>query len=215
MSLLQAHRRIDFHLPLAMADPWCSLDPLFGEAGGKMFGVLCCRDEEGKRVVLRAFSGQFNGLWSVDGWVEPLVDVGALAALTKEPEQIIKKLGTELALLPEGSDGYRQLCRTRKALSRQLMHAIHDLYWLRNFRGERLPLSAVFLGSGAPPSGTGDCCGPKLLQHAVRNGLRPEGLAEFYWGADSASGAKRHGQLYPACAERCGKILGFQLCGLT
>lgn len=215
MSLLQVHRRIDFHLPPAMTDPRCSTDPLFDAAGGKMFGVLCCRDGEGNQVALRAFSGQFNGLWHVNGWVGPLVDVNSLGSLTREPELAIKRLGAAMTPLPRESDGYRQLHRQRKALSRQLMRSIHDLYRLRNFRGETLPLTEAFLGSGMPPSGTGDCCGPKLLQYAASNGLRPEGLAEFYWGADNASGTKTHGRLYPACSAKCGRILGFQLCGLT
>jgi hypothetical protein len=215
MALLRAQQRLDGHLPPAVADPRCSTEPLFGVTGGKMFGVLCCRDGEGRRVVLRAFSGQFNGLWQVDGWVAPLVDVDALAALTREPERTIKSLGAAMARLPRESDGYRQLCRRRKTLSRQLMRSIHDLYQLRNFRGEMLPLAEAFLGSGAPPAGTGDCCGPKLLHHAACAGLRPESLAEFYWGAGKVSGARTHGWLYPACAAKCGKIMGFQLCGLT
>jgi len=214
MSLLRVHRRIDWHLPLAMADPRCSTEQLFSEAGGKMFGVLCCRDSEGRPVALRAFSGQFNGLWHAEGWVGPLVDMADLDGLTREPERAIKNLGEEMAQLPRESDGYRRLRQERRARSRQLMRAVHDLYRLRNFRGHTLPLAEAFLGPGAPPSGTGDCCGPKLLAHAVRHGLWPEGMAEFYWGAGNASGAKTHGCLYPACSAKCGKILGFQLCGL-
>jgi len=214
MALLHCHRRIDWQVPEAMADPRCSTDPLFGEAGGKMFGVLCCRDEAGARVVLRAFSGQFNGLWRVAGWVEPIFDVTAFVQLTLEPEREIKRIGREMALLPKDSVRRRQLCVKRRALSRLLMREIHDLYRLVNFRGEALPLVAAFCGDGAPPSGTGDCCGPKLLHHAAINGLRPEALAEFYWGGSNASATKTHRVLYPACAPKCRMILGFQLCGL-
>ncbi|MCL1980621.1 MAG: hypothetical protein FWG62_06055 [Proteobacteria bacterium] len=214
MSLLQRHGRIDWQLEPAMADPRCSTEPLFGSAGGKMFGVLCCRDGEGRREVLRAFSGQFNGLWQADGWVEPLFEVAGLEALIREPEKTIQDLGAKMALLLKQSDDYQRLHQERRALSRQLMRAVHELYRLRNFRGETLPLTEAFLGPGAPPSGTGDCCGPKLIQHAIRHGLRPESMAEFYWGAANASNTKIHGGLYPACAAKCGKILGFQLCGL-
>jgi hypothetical protein len=100
-------------------------------------------------------------------------------------------------------------------LSRNLMGAIHGLYHLVNFRGEQAPLMKVFLGKGAPPAGTGDCCAPKLLHHAARHGLRPEGLAEVYWGRPNASATRQHGGLYPACAEKCRPILGFMLCGLS
>jgi hypothetical protein len=214
MALLHCHRRIDWQVPEALADPRCSTDPLFGEAGGKMFGVLCCRDATGARVVLRAFSGQFNGLWRVAGWVDPIFDVAAFVQLTLEPEREIKRIGREMALLPKDSVRRRQLLVKRRTLSRQLMREIHDLYRLVNFRGESLPLVAAFCGDGAPPSGTGDCCGPKLLHHAAINGLRPEALAEFYWGRSNASATKTHRVLYPACAAKCRMILGFQLCGL-
>jgi len=214
MARLRDHRRIDWHIPEPSADPRCATAPLFGEAGGKMFGVLCCRDAHGEQVVLRAFSGQFNGLWQVDGWVDPIFDVTAFTALVREPEREIKRLGREMALLPRDSDRRRQCGLRRKALSRRLMRAIHDLYWLTNFRGETLSLGQAFCGDGAPPSGTGDCCGPKLLHHAAGNGLRPEAMAEFYWGRSNASATRMHGRLYPACSAKCGLILGFQLCGL-
>ena len=214
MALLHCHRRIDWQVPEVMADHRCSTDPLFGAAGGKMFGILCCRDAAGARVVLRAFSGQFNGLWRVAGWVDPIFDVAAFARLTQEPEREIKRIGREMALLPKDSARRRQLRVKRRTLSRLLMREIHDLYRLVNFRGEASPLIAAFCGDGAPPSGTGDCCGPKLLHHAAVNGLRPEALAEFYWGRSNASATKSHRELYPACAPKCRMILGFQLCGL-
>jgi hypothetical protein len=214
MALLHRHRRIDWHLAESMADPRCSTDPLFGDAGGKMFGVLCCRDARGARVVLRAFSGQLNGLWQVPGWVGPIFDVAAFTQLTLNPERAIQQLSREMDLLPGGSAHWRQLNHERRALSRQLMLKIHGLYRLLNFRGKELPLTAAFCGAGAPPSGTADCCGPKLLHHAAVNGLVPEALAEFYWGRSNASATKIHGRTYPPCATRCAKIMGFQLCGL-
>ena len=214
MALLRRHRRIDWHVPEAMTDPRCSTDPLFGEAGGKMFGVLSCRDAGGARVVLRSFSGQLNGLWQVAGWVGPIFDVASFAQLTLEPEREIKRFGREMELLSGGSARWRQLNLERRTLSRQLMRNIHDLYRLQNFHGEELPLTAAFCGGGAPPSGTADCCGPKLLHHAAVNGLRPEALAEFYWGRSNASATKVHGRMYPPCTARCRMIMGFQLCGL-
>jgi hypothetical protein len=214
MDLLRRHRRIDWRLPEAMADHRCSTAPLFGEAGGKMFGVLCCRDAGGARVVLRAFSGQFNGRWQVDGWVAPVFDVAAFADLVRGPEQMIKRIGGEMAGLSRGVIRWRQLAIERRTLSRRLMREIHDLYRLVNVRGEELSLAEAFCGQGAPPSGTGDCCGPKLLHHAVSHGLRPEAMAEFYWGRSNASATKLHGRVYPACRAKCEMILGFQLCGL-
>jgi hypothetical protein len=214
MEQLQRMRRIDGRVPDSLADPRCSTDALFGAAGGKMFGMLSCRDAAGRRVVLRAFSGQYNGLWQVDGWTGPVMDVAAFTELVREPERAIKRLGRELHASAPDADQHRELRNRRRDLSRHLMHQIHNLYQLVNFRGEQVPLTEVFIGSGGPPAGTADCCGPKLLHHAALHGLRPEGLAEFYWGRSNGSGSKVHGRFYPACATKCQPILGFLLCGL-
>ena len=71
----------------------------------------------------------------------------------------------------------------------------------------------VFLGP-AMPTGTGECCAPKLLHHAATHGLTPLGLAEFYVGRTNRSGTRRHGEFYAPCAEKCAPILGFLLCGV-
>jgi hypothetical protein len=214
MGQLNQHRRIDFTVPQEAADPRCSTTGLFGEAGGKMFGILVCRDAHGRQVVLRAFSGQFNGLWQVKGWVKPIFDVAAFNELVTVPVQKIKGIGREIAALPKDSHRHRELVVFRRTLSRALMRDIHHLYQLVNVRGEQVPLLAAFNGKAAPPAGTGDCCGPKLLHHAVIHGLQPEGMVEFYWGRNNASGTKFHGRLYSACAAKCQPILGFMLCGL-
>ena len=39
------------------------------------------------------------------------------------------------------------------------------------------------------PTGTGDCCAPKLLHEAALRGLEPAAMAEFWFGAPSADGA--------------------------
>ena len=214
MDQLRGQQRLDFTVPLAMADPRCSTDELFGLAGGKMFGVLCCRDPQGRPVVLRAFSGQYNGCWQVEGWVGPLFDSAAFDQLIRCPEEEIKRLGREIAGLSPGSEDRHRRQHQRRALSQDLMRQIHGLYRLNNFRGETATLANAFIGKGAPPAGTGDCCGPKLLHHAATHGLVPEGLAEFYWGRTNGSATREHGRFYPACAPKCQTILGFLLCGL-
>lgn len=213
MAQLAQSGRIDLEVAASDADPGCATGPLFAPGGGKMFGVLCCRDRRGRRVVLRAFSGQYGGRWQVPGWVGPVQDAALFDALAGAADPEIKRLGAVIARTPAGSASRSDLVRRRRALSRELMHRLHDLYQLVNVRGERLPLVQAFLGPGRPPSGTGDCCGPKLLHHAATNGLVPESLAEFFWGAGGASAARMHGVGYPGCAAKCQPILGFLLCG--
>ena len=59
------------------------------------------------------------------------------------------------------------------------MHASHGLL---NFAGRYENLAAFFRDAGGIPTGTGECCAPKLLQEAALRGIRPLGMAEFWWG---------------------------------
>jgi tRNA pseudouridine32 synthase/23S rRNA pseudouridine746 synthase len=191
------------------SDPVFSTDVLFSESRGHMFGVLECKGPDGNTIVLKAFSGQYNGRWLVDGWVPPIIDVDDFDRLVGPADREIKQLDRQIA---ETND--RELIRKRKWLSQELMKQLHACYQLTNFRGETRPLTTVFPTPGIP-TGTGDCCAPKLLNYAAKNGLRPVGLSEFYWGRENRSGTRQHKQFYPACAEKCRPILGFMLCGIA
>lgn len=214
MRMLEEHCRIDWTVPEESADPRLRTEPLFGEARGQMFGVMVYRDQDGALGVSKAFSGQFNGVWHVEGWAPPLVDVDAFDALIFHEEREIKRMGRRIEALPKSDPVRSELVRMRKDLSRELMREIHALYSLSNFRGVSASLAEAFHGNGIP-TGTGDCCAPKLLNLAARSGWTPLGLAEFFWGRANRSGSKQHGQFYSACAEKCRPILGFMLCGLN
>lgn len=99
----------------------------------------------------------------------------------------------------------------RRQISRGRMDLLHGGTTLRSFRGEEAPVAALF--AGAPPSGVGDCCAPKLLAEAQARGITPVGLAEIWWGP-ATDPARVEGEVYGACAARCEPILGFMLCGL-
>lgn len=101
------------------------------------------------------------------------------------------------------------LKQQRKALSRQLQKQMHTAYWLTNFAGESQVLQQIM--AGGMPTGTGDCCAPKLLHYAATQGFKPLAMAEFWWGA--SAGAKVQGEFYGACAERCQPLMGFLLSG--
>ncbi len=213
MDRLDRFGRIDFSTVSLQAGKDCSIHQLFGSARGKMFGVLLCRDTFEKEVVLQAFSGQFNGHWRVDGWVEPLFDVEQFHRLNGPREKEVKDLGRKMETVPVGSREHLELRRRRKKKSRRLMEDIFSLYRVPNFRGEGCSLAEVFAGAGGMPTGTGDCCAPKLLAHAARNNLMPLSLAEFYYGRDNASASCIHKAFYPPCSTRCQPIIGYMLCG--
>ena len=197
---------------IADGDPRLGLDYLFGTARGQMFGVLVCLDGEGNERVLRAFSGQYNGIWEVPGWVPPIVDPQRFRLTVCDEEPRIKALTARIGGLAADDPERPRLLALRRELSRGLMERIFGLYTLANFRGERLPLAEVYSG-GSMPTGTGECCAPKLLHHAAVSGLAPVSLAEFYLGRENRSGTRAHGQFFAPCAEKCRPILGFLLCG--
>lgn len=208
---LEALGRVDIDAPRAGADPRFALDYLWGEARGQMFGVLSYVDARGASGTLRAFSGQYNGAWEVPGWTPPVLDVAAFHAVSDPVEPQIKAIGREMAACTD-PERRAALKRRRRAMSQGLMRDIHALYRLRNGAGEVRPMTEIFLAPGVP-TGAGDCCAPKLLQHAARLGVRPTGIVEFYVGRENRSGTRRHGMSYAACEGKCRPLLGFMLCG--
>jgi len=214
MAELEAECRIDLHLPAERENPRFSTRYLFGPARGKMFGVMVALAPDGRTVTLRAFSGQYNGVWEVPGWVGPVFDLHAFHRVHDEEEKKIKELGRRIEEQVPGSEKQRELVALRKQMSQQLMVQIHNLYRLKNFAGQVASLQEIFPPGMGIPSGTGDCCGPKLLQYAVEHDLVPLGMAEFYWGPATVSGSRQHGRFYSSCRAKCYPVLGFMLCGL-
>jgi tRNA pseudouridine32 synthase / 23S rRNA pseudouridine746 synthase len=106
------------------------------------------------------------------------------------------------------------LKKQRKILSRQLQDQMHLAYSLTNFAGETLSIQEL-MPPNSIPTGTGDCCAPKLLHYAATHNLKPLAMAEFWWGPVSANQDKFQGQFYGACAERCQPLMGFLLSGLS
>ncbi|AVH64195.1 RluA family pseudouridine synthase [Nostoc sp. 'Peltigera membranacea cyanobiont' N6] len=105
-----------------------------------------------------------------------------------------------------------ELKQQRKALSRQLQAQMHATYSLTNFSGRSRSLQQLM--PGGSPTGTGDCCAPKLLHYAATHNFKPLAMAEFWWGASSINQDKIQGEFYGACAERCQPLMGFLLSGL-
>lgn len=205
---------IDFETNREKKEPCFDTDYLYGEAMGKMFGVLECRDIDGTTKFLHGFSGQYNGRWRVNGWVESLFDVDEWHRTNVDVEKEIKCLTRQIDSGHDRTEHISHLKRLRKKLSQQLMKDIHSLYKLTNFRGETKTFAQLFPHTKNIPTGTGDCCAPKLLCHAAENNLLPISMAEFYVGRKNRSGSKLHGHFYPSCEEKCQPLMGFLLCGL-
>src|SRR5450432_2224891 len=63
---------------------------LEGKDGGKMFGVLAVRTLEGRVGFLKAFSGQLDHTWDVEGFVPPVFDRAGREAIEPRGEASIR-----------------------------------------------------------------------------------------------------------------------------
>ena len=242
IAKIEQNKRIDFHT--LDPDPIFSTDCLWEKRGGQMFGVLECVDADGKTVVLRAFSGQFNTHWQAEGWVSPAFDL-------KEYDQILPKVKSAVQQMTDDIDSCKQKAdqcklkfeeamrsggrteqkdyrkhmrealktfdlskKKRRTYSQSMMFVFQDLYQLQNFKGEKQSILNVFYEDRGVPIGSGDCCAPKLLHAAAQKGLKPLGLTEFYFGKENKSSTKHHKEFYSCCKNKCQPILGYMLCGL-
>ena len=178
---------------------------------GKMFGVLVVESPEtGNISFLTAFSAQLDGLYILENFVPPVEDFSSLpAGSSREESQKLQReyfgrftltngLGEEKSLLEIFADEKPILSAEEWFAGRREHGRI-----LRNEQG--LPM---------PPSGAGECCAPKLLQYALRHGLKPVALAEFWVGAPGKTEVRQEGQFYPPCSGRCGPILRHMLRGI-
>lgn len=128
------------------------------------------------------------------------------AALIKEKEAAVSRITSRIDSLKE----------QRKNMSDSLQQWLFGRYNMLNANGEARSLLSIFADTPGrvPPSGAGDCCAPKLLQHAYANGLKPVCMAEFWWGSSPKHEIRIHGQYYPACRGKCLPILTHMLQGL-
>ena len=140
--------------------------------------------------------------------------------LKAELKRLEKKLQYETDLLKERLSLFEKTISSlkdeRKSRSAALQHKMFGAFKLLNANGEIKDLNEIFSATAGkiPPAGAGECAGPKLLQYAYINNLKPIAMAEFWWGDSPKTEIRMHGNHYPACKGKCEPILGFMLRGL-
>ena len=98
---------------------------------------------------------------------------------------------------------FRQMVFTDCHGNRQTLLKI----WRRYSSAQEFPSRLPSL----PPSGSGECCEPKLINYAHTHGLVPEEIGMFWWGQSPKGEVRRHGEFYPACNGKCRPVLQFLL----
>jgi tRNA pseudouridine32 synthase/23S rRNA pseudouridine746 synthase len=160
------------------------------------------RKEKGKRDKLRK-----------NGCADPESLVRESQFQKAELKRMKEKFSKELKVLEEKLAKINALKNLRKQKSDSLQKWLFSKFEFQNFKGKKKNLMEIF--SVIPPSGTGECCAPKLLQYAFQNGFKPLKIAEFWYGEPPKGEVRRHLNFYPACNSKCRPILNFMLEGLT
>ena len=106
------------------------------------------------------------------------------------------------------------LKKEREQRSIVLQRWLFEHFEMLNANGESKNVLNIFGKNMTPPSGSGECCAPKLLQHAFKMGYKPLSMMEWWWGASPKQEIRKHWQHYPACNSKCKPILGWMLKGL-
>ncbi len=188
---------------------------------GIMLGAAICVNAEGKEVVLKTASGFSRNLVprfeDTAIYVPPLVTPkeieGAVAAnddaihaLTARIDALTPKKGENLS--PQAQAQKKALMAERLALTQESVAKVYDLYAFHCADGSTrslLDICSEYCRGKYPPTGTGDCCAPKLLDYAFFHGLTPVSMCEVFYGRKTAH--KVSGTAYPPCDDRCGLIL--------
>ena len=201
-----------------------SRESLERKGQGLMIGCLVCwkkaeNDFSGRRLVLYALSGNSKAFELSDGYsvadlfkeevifVPSIVSIEAINEALAENDEKIHKLTDEINKLTLVNNQRSNLIRQRTFLTDQSLKKVFSIYDFTRFDGKKISLNQIISNHSfrMPPTGTGDCCAPKLLSYAFEHDLEPVSMDEVYYGRDTAN--KKNGISYPPCDERCGYIL--------
>ena len=186
---------------------------------GVMLGALVCWNKQtGQRVVLYAVSGNNKQLEQKTEhkyiFVPSIVSSEQIDKALEQNDFRIHELTAQinkLTLVNQKSTDDKQIVSEIKKLSAERalltdesLKKVFSLYSFMRFDGKTITLNEIIKAHDdrLPPTGTGDCCAPKLLSYAFANGLEPVSMDEVYYGRDTAH--KKNGFSYTPCDERCG-----------
>lgn len=174
-----------------------------GKTGGKMIGVLICRDPATQQeVVLYGFSGVVNDRQRLAG-VEVArcqeavnqapQDAGALLALTQAQQELAQAVAADLADTTRLEQYWADSIPLAGSTLRSVGGRTQTIEQLEAIKG------------GNNPAGV--CSAPKMIQEALNQGLELVSMAEAWYGG----GDNKHNELVASC-DTCMSNIGFQLC---
>ena len=193
-----------------------------GKVVGKMFGVLVVKTIQERIGYIAAFSGKLANSNQHEKFVPPVFDGLCSQSFVNDGMKELSKISSEIKLLENSAseidnEQISLLKSKRRNQSISLQKRIFEQYYFLNQAGTKKSLNQLFAKAlyKNPPSGAGECAGPKLLQYAFQNQMKPIALTEFWWGLSPKSTQWKHGHFYLCCKEKCQPILEHMLEGLA
>ncbi len=185
-----------------------------------MVGALVCMDQEGKQTIVRTVSGNSRFLSPATirtdiqyalGIVSTDQIQGALAENDDEVHQLTAQIESIVPDTKENRDKIKALSQKRTTLTTRSLIKFHALYSFNTLTNKKMSLREICDKKkiGLPPTGVGECCAPKLLDFAARNGLHPISMAEvLYDPSKNYTGIQaKNLEPIPPCDSRCSIIL--------
>lgn len=177
-------------------------------------------DDAQEAVVLVTNSGiryRLEGDLSSYGftYVEPVVSACKIDGALNKNDAKIHELTRQIQETDDAEIRSR-LSKERSALCDESLKNVFALYNFACADKKMRSLSEICTKS-LPPTGTGDCCAPKLLNYAYSHNLTPLSMCEVFYSNGEANGdandddSSKNGQIFDPCDERCGLILPHML----
>lgn len=197
---------------------------------GIMLGALICTNQDGtKDIPLVTISGvshtiEFQQDKKNSDYIEDFIFVPPVVApelitqaLAKNDARIheltakIQELKEKRDKKNQPSEQEQSYLQERKKLTNESLKNVYNLYSFKCADGSTKTLTAICqerINGALPPTGTGECCAPKLLHYAYSHNLTPLSMCEvFYEKANNNSDIHNNAEPCPPCSERCGIIL--------
>ena len=125
-------------------------------------------------------------------FIEPIVPgekiEDALAQNDKKIHELTEKI-KRCKVEKKSFDSDENMRNLREKLCDDSLRKVFDLYEFHCIDGKTRSLWEIcekYNRGKLPPTGTGDCCAPKLLNYAFSHGLKPISLAEIQYNSSSA-----------------------------
>ena len=174
-------------------------------ANGIMIGVLVAKNSVQENKILFTVSGisrKIEGKFHDAIFIEPIVSNRKIMSALQKNDKKIHLLTEKLKSCRK--EDIQELQLHRSTLTSESLEKVHELYSFYCFDGKIRSLKQICKNQ-LPPTGTGDCCAPKLLNFAFKNNLTPLSMCEVFYGKSTEK--KISGCKYSPCDERCGLIL--------